>query len=331
MFSERPHHLPQNIALVLLPELTMMPAASIIESARLANHLCEQELYKWSVHSVDGRPVAASNNMITGVNGDLSDIPCDSIPIVCSGLNVRAHLNRQFLDWLADAGQRFTDVGAVCTGAYSLAEAGLLDGYNCTLHWESLQEFSTSFPKIKVTGNLFEVDRNRFTCAGGTTALDMMLAAIAGQHGSPLAIAVAESMIHSSVRRQDERQPIPVAARMRTSHPKLLMVIKEMKNTLDRPIKPGMLASRFGLSTRQLERLFQHYVGRSPKRHHLDLRLQKAHRLLLKTRMPVADIAAACGFYSPSHFSRRYKAVYNRTPYTERAIPEHRTEARSFP
>lgn len=321
MFGDKPKNLPQNFALILMPEFTMMPVTSAIEPMRLANRFSEKALYKWTMHSLDGKPVAASNNFLTMVNGDLEAVPQDASIIVCGGLNVQRHTDKRLISWLRKMARRGNDIGAVCTGAHVLAESGLLDEYRCTIHWENLPGFAEAFPDIEATGGLFEVDRDRFTSAGGTTAIDMMLTMIASQHGPELASQIAEVILHSPIRHHSEHQRMSLPARIGARHPKLVGIIEKMEENLEEPLSPSILAKQAGLSTRQLERLFRRYVDRSPKRYYLELRLKKARFLLLQTDMTVINVALASGFSSPSHFSKCYRAFYGRTPYRERGFP----------
>lgn len=321
MLGEKPNNLTQSVALVLVPEFTMMPVTSVIEPLRLANRLADKPLYKWTLHSVDGQPVAASSGILTMANGDLESIPSDAAVIVCGGLNIQHHTDKRLLSWLRKISRKGVDIGAVCTGAHVLAEAGLLDGYRCTIHWENLPGFTEAFPDIDVTGGLFEIDEDRFTSAGGTTALDMMLSLITTQHGPDMAAQVAETILHSPIRHHSENQRLSLPARIGARHPKLVSIIEKMEENLEDPLSPSLLAKQAGLSTRQLERLFRRYLDRSPKRYYLELRLKKARSLLLQTDMSVINVALACGFSSPSHFSKCYRAYYGRTPYRERGVP----------
>lgn len=321
MFGDKPKELPHAFALVIVPEFTMMPVTSAVEPLRLANRMAEKTLYRWTLHSVDGKPVAASNGILAQVDGDLEAVPDHATVIVCGGLNIQHHADRRLINWLRRMARRGVDIGAVCTGSHLLAEAGLLDGYRCTIHWENLPGFSEAFPEIDATGGLFEIDRDRFTSAGGTTALDMMLTLIANQHGAELASVVAEEVLHSPIRHHSENQRMSLPARIGARHPKLVGIIEQMEQNLEEPLSPSLLAKQAGLSTRQLERLFRRYLNRSPKRYYLELRLKKARSLLLQTDMSVINVALACGFSSPSHFSKCYRAFYGRTPYRERGVP----------
>ena len=146
MFGDPPKQLPQHFAVIMVPEFTMMPVTSAIEPLRIANRLSEKTLYKWTMHSVDGQPVAASNNILAMVDGDLSAVPENATILVCAGLNVQRHTDKRLIAWLRKVARKGTDIGAVCTGAHILAEAGLLDGYKCTIHWENLPGLLRGLP-----------------------------------------------------------------------------------------------------------------------------------------------------------------------------------------
>lgn len=321
MFGDKPRDLPMHIALVLVHDFTLLPVTSVIEPLRLANREAGQVLYLWTTHSVDGEPVTASNGITLMPNGDLEAIPDHATVVVCGGVNVHKQASKPLFNWLRKVARTGTDIGAVCTAPQLLAMAGLLDGYTCTLHWENQASFNEDFPEINATSNLFEIDRDRFTSAGGTSPLDMMLALISEQHGASLAASVAENILHSPIRQSSELQRMSLPARIGARHPKMIGIIEQMEQNLEEPLSPSTLAKQAGLSTRQLERLFRRYLDRSPKRYYLELRLKKARSLLLQTNMSVINVALACGFSSPSHFSKCYRAFYARTPYRERGVP----------
>ncbi|MGF7160238.1 transcriptional regulator GlxA family with amidase domain [Rhodoligotrophos appendicifer] len=321
MFGSPSRDLPQRFAFVLLPEFSMMPVTSAIEPLRLANRAAERQLYDWSMFSVDGQPVAASNGIVITAVGNLEAIGEHATVVVCGGIDIQKHTDRRVINWIRKAARRGMDIGALCTASHVLAEAGILSGHRCTIHWENLPGFSEAFPDLDVTGSLFEIDRDRFSSAGGTSAIDMMLALIGKQHGPDLAAEVAENILHSPIRHQSEHQRMSLPARIGARHPKLVSIIDQMEQNLEEPLSPSILARQAGLSTRQLERLFRRYLERSPKRYYLELRLRKARSLLLQTDMSVINVALACGFSSPSHFSKCYRAFFSRTPYRERGLP----------
>ncbi len=321
MLGDTPRELPQKFALLLLPEFSMMPVTAAIEPLRLANRVSEKELYSWQMVTTDGKPVSASNGLLLSPDSDHGKVGGRTSIIVCGGLNIQDYAGKPTLNWLRKMARQGLGIGSLCTGCYVLAEAGLLDDHTCTIHWENMPAFAEAFPEIRMSGSLFEIDRDRFTCAGGTAAVDMMLAVISSQHGPELASAVAEQIIHSPIRHHSEHQRMSLPARIGARHPKLIGIIEKMENNLEEPLSPSILARDAGLSTRQLERLFRRYIDRSPKRYYLELRLKKARLLLLQTDMSVINVALACGFSSPSHFSKCYRAFYGRTPYREQGVP----------
>jgi transcriptional regulator GlxA family with amidase domain len=316
-----PRELPQRIGFLLVPQFSMIAFTAAVEPLRLANRLSGKALYEWVLVSADGLPVQASNGIELKPARSIANADDLDVIMVCSGLDVHTFRDRAVLSWLRRRDRQGADIGAICTGAHLLAVAGLLDGYRCTIHWENLPSFAESFPDIDVSSELFEIDRKRFTCSGGTAALDMMLNVIAMQHGHELAAAVADQFIHERIRDRHDHQRISLPARLGVRHPKLLSVIELMEQNLEEPLSRAQLATSAGLSTRQLERLFRKYLGRSPARYYLELRLNKARLLLLQTNMSVIDVALACGFVSASHFSKCYRDFFGRTPRRERTLP----------
>lgn len=321
MLGDPPREIPHRFAFVLLPDFSMMPVTAAIEPLRLANRISEKELYAWRTVSADGATVKASNGIGITPDGDFSNIPDRCSIALCGGLGIQNHAQKPLLNWLRKMARQGRDIGALCTASYILAEAGLLDDHACTIHWENMPSFAEAFPELRMSGSLFEIDRDRFSCAGGTSAVDMMLAVISAQHGADLASSVAEQIIHSPIRHHSEHQRMSLPARIGARHPKLIGIIERMESNLEEPLSPSVLAKEAGLSTRQLERLFRRYIDRSPKRYYLELRLKKARLLLLQTDMSVINVALACGFSSPSHFSKCYRAFYGRTPYREQGVP----------
>jgi len=312
---------PQDTGLfcfVLVPDFSLMPVTAAIEPLRLANWEAENTLYEWQIASIDGLPVTASNGLEIKPDCSINDIPDKATVVVCGGVDVQKHTDKTLLNGVRGKERMGAHIGSLCTGCYILAAAGLLNGYRCTIHWANQPLLIEEFPDVEATGNLFEIDRNRFTCAGGTSALDMILALIAEQHGDVLAASVADQVIHAPIRHHSEHQRRSLPARIGTRHPKLNRIIQEMEANIEEPISPAKLARLVELSPRQIERLFKRYLQRTPKRYYLELRLQKARLLLLQTDMSVINVALSSGFSSPSHFSKCYRAFFGRTPYRER-------------
>jgi transcriptional regulator GlxA family with amidase domain len=174
-----PTHAAERIAFFLVPDFSLIAFASAIEPLRLANRASGRELYRYALLSPDGGPVRASlGAQLSAERGITGPERYDTV-VVCSGIDGHWYQERRSLAWLRRQAKAGAVMGSLCTGAHILARAGLLEGYRCTIHWENLASFAESFPGLEARDELFTVDRNRFTCAGGTAAADLMLRRIA--------------------------------------------------------------------------------------------------------------------------------------------------------
>ncbi len=303
---------------MMVPDFSMMAFTSLIEPMRIANRCAGRTLCQWRLLSIDGEPVRASNGLTINAEGTYRSADKFSATIVCAGERVPKMDHKELIAVLRRMSSFGSAVGAVCTGSYVLAKAGLLNGYQATVHWEDYPSLVSDFPDLDISQELFEIDRNRFTCAGGTAAIDMMLALISREYGPELAAQITDMLVHHRMREGDERQRMDLRSRLGVAHPKLLSVVKRMEETVDSPVSCAELARQEGISTRQLERLFSTSLGHSPTRHYLTVRLERARFLLLQTSMPILSVAMACGFVSASHFSKSYHEHFRRTPSAER-------------
>lgn len=321
-----PDDRPAVLGFLLIPQFSMIAFASAVEPLRIANRLAGRTLYRWILISKDGEPVQASNGITCSVDSTIAALqpragaprPLDMV-FACSGIGVERYRDDEVFGWLRRAERQGVAVGALCTGSHLLARAGLLTGYRCCIHWENLPGFSETFPDIEATSDLFEVDRNRYTCSGGTAALDMMLHLIAERHGRDLATRVSEQCLVDRIRSPHDRQRLPLRARLGVHNPKLVASIEMMEANLAEPLPQETLALRVGLSRRQLERLFRKQLGQSPAHYYLQLRLERARSLIMQSDLPIVDLALACGFVSASHFSKCYRQLFGRSPREERA------------
>lgn len=308
----------RRFVFLLLDRFTMLAFASAIEPLRIANRMVGREVYRWKLAGEGGDVAVCSNGAAFKLDLGLDEIDRDDVLLVCGGMDVQKATTRGVLNWLRREARRGVTIGGLCTGAYAIAKAGLLDGKKATIHWENQDGFLEEFEDVKLTKSVFVMDGNRWTTAGGTSSLDLMLKVIAADHGEDIANSVADQLIYSTIRTDQDTQRLSIPTRIGVRHPKLSQVIQMMEGNIEDPMSPAELAELVGMSTRQLERLFRRYLNRSPKRYYMELRLQKARNLLMQTDMSVINVALACGFASPSHFSKCYRAHYNTTPYRER-------------
>ncbi len=323
---DTPPEKPRRFVFVLLPEFTLLCFSAAVEALRIANRMADRKIYEWTITG-EAEPsddldapgmISCSAGVSFRLDCPLPELLRDDTVMVCGGINVAQGTTRRLLNWLRRESRRGIKMGGLCTAGYTLAKAGLLDGKRATIHWENHDSFAEAFDDVELTKSVFVIDGNRMTTAGGTSSIDLMLNIIASDHGEELSNAVADQLIYSSIRTDQDTQRLSVPSRIGVRHPKLSQVIQMMENNIEEPISPATLAQNVGMSTRQLERLFRRYLNRSPKRYYMELRLQKARNLLMQTDLSVINVAMACGFASPSHFSKCYRAHYNTTPYRER-------------
>ncbi len=311
---------PEHVAFLLVEDFTHLAFACAIEPLRIANLVSGRALYRWSLVSEDGRPAVCSHGTALVVDRGLAPLPRSDRLFVVSGIGVRQRLTRRLLDHLRREHRRGVRLGAICSGAWALAEAGLLDDQPCAIHWEWHDAFVEAFPTVVLRRSVFVAEGRIPTAAGGPAAADLMLHLVAERHGADLATAVADQMVYNSVRPDGAEQRLSLGARSGLRSEPVHRAVRLMETHIEDPITTADIAAEVGLSLRQLERLFGKCLNCSPKKYYLDLRLQRARNLLLQTDMPMAEIAMACGFVSVGHFSRSYRQTYGVTAATQRAI-----------
>jgi|TARA_B100001079_G_scaffold56732_1_gene47553 transcriptional regulator GlxA family with amidase domain len=309
---------PRRFVFVLIENFTLLSFSSALDALRIANRMSGKKLYDWTFIGENEEFVSCSAGTQFKLDNSLIELHRDDTILLCGGTAIQESTTKKLIGWLRREARRGLVIGGLCTAAYPMAKAGLLDDKKATIHWENQDSFAEEFLEVELTKTVFVCDGNRYTTAGGTSSIDLLLKIIADEHGEELANAVADQMIYSSIRTDQDTQRLSVPTRIGVRHPKLSKVIQMMEINIEEPISPSILAKDVGMSTRQLERLFRRYLDRSPKRYYMELRLQKARNLLMQTDMSVINVALACGFASPSHFSKCYRAHYDTTPYRER-------------
>lgn len=312
----------QSVGFLLLDKFTLMSLASAVEPLRMANQLTGRTLYRWHTFSPNGAAVWASDGVPITPDGSWSNPSVADTVIVCGGVGIQSAITREHTTWLQALARQSKRLGGVCTGSWALAKAGLLDGYECSVHWEFLAAMQEAFPRVSVSTSLFTLDRNRFTSSGGTAPLDMMLHLIARDHGRELSAAISEMFVYERIRNEQDHQRVPLKHVVGTHQPKLQEVVALMEANLEEPIDLDNLAEYVDLSRRQLERPFQKYLQCTPSRYYLRLRLIRARQLLKQTSLSIVELAYVCGFVSTPHFSKCYREHFGVPPSDERSGSE---------
>ena len=321
MNTIRKNKLPSRFGFLLLNDFTLISLSSAIAPLRMANRICGGNDYTWKTLSMTGEAVSASDGLSVNVDSAIDDENIldglDAV-IVCGGRRVKNNSSKALSVWLRSVDKQGVGLGAICTGSYILADAGLLDGYSCSIHWENLAALADQFPNVNVSKSIFTIDRDRITCSGGTTPVDMMLHIIGSQYGPDLSAGIAEQFIYERIRQSDDEQRIPLRFSDGRQSEKLLVAAERMDANIREPISQEDLAAYVGLSRRQLQRLFQRYLSCTPSSYYLKIRLQRAKQLLRQTSHSIVEISVSSGFISSSHFSKAYREMYGHSPSSER-------------
>ncbi len=310
---------PAHFGFLMVPDYTMVTLTGAIAVLRMANRSSARELYRWSCVTLDGAPVVSSAGLRLIPDGDVSCLGQVHIVFVCGGYHPEQRTTQPLLATLTDLSKRGVHLGALCTGSHFLAAAGLLDGYRCAIHWENLPGLREQFPKVQVSSRLFVVDRDRYTCSGGISSIDLMLHLVAGAHGRELARDISEQFIVERIRTEDDAQRTPLHYLVgAVNHDTLVDAVALMEANIEEPLTLGEIAEYVGVSRRQLERLFHDHLHCTPSRYYLDLRLHRGRLLLIQTGMKVADVAGRCGFSTAARFGKAYLEKYQKRPSDER-------------
>ena len=305
----------QRMGFILLPNFGLMSYASATEPLRAANLLSGTRLYETVCLSADGKPVRSSS----GVAVDCRPVSrhgeqCHTV-FVCAGGGPQ--------DWSGTEGliaslrrlsRQGIRIGAISSGSYILAAAGLLDNRHFTIHWEHAPLLRETFPHLNPQQARYVLDGNRITCGGGIAPLDMMHALIAERMGTHFARRVSDWYLHTAIAEPEAPQRGSTAERYGTNHPALLAALEKMEATVERPLSRSSMARFAGISTRHLDRLFSGQIGRGFLETYTGIRLQHARRLLEQSPLSISEIAFAAGFSSVGHFSRTYAATYGSRP-----------------
>lgn len=305
---------PTLVTFLLIEAFSMLSVASALEPLRQANRLLGRTAYEWRLISHDGSAQPASNGMTVAAQGALADGTATDFLFVCAGLEAdppyRTRLNAGL--------QRFARSGAILgslsAGTFILARAGLLNGYESTIHWEFQPAFQEEFPDLVSSPGVYVIDRDRWTGSGGITGMDMMLYLIERDHGEGLSRSVGNQFQIDQIRNSTVHQRPGHLERMETLPEPVQQVVNLMLSNIEEPMRMDELARMAGLNLRRMERLFSANLGASPGQFYRQLRLEKARDLLLHTNLPTLEVACLTGFSSSSHFAMAYQRQFEMRP-----------------
>lgn len=318
----------RQVGFVLLPGFSLLAHACALEPLQIANQLSGQCLYTPIIFGLEGREIKIAGGMALTpqrhVGDESGDEAQDLDMLLLCVPNASQCDYPELLEWLTHLAERGVMLGGIGGATQILARAGVLDGYRAVLARQSADMLGHAHPQVRVSRQVFEIDRDRMTCGGATAALDMMMGLIARQHGQRLAEQVSEHFVHERVGNESGYGSLdwlgPLNARLGHAPPSLTDAVALMESNIEEPLTTHELAAHLGISRRQLERLFKKYLQAVPSRYYLDLRLQQARGLLRGSDKAIGDIALGTGFSSAAHFSTAYRNHFGMTPREERLV-----------
>lgn len=313
----------RHIGFLLTEGFSMIAFSNAIETFRMANYTTKEHLYHFSVVGLVGDSTKASNHIGIEHSTSSENLALCDIVFVCGGFDVSKLRSPELRSCLQKLAAKGIHLGGICTGAYALADAKLLDGHQASIHWENMLVAKEDFPAVYFVTSIYSVDQQRYTCSGGSAPLDLCLNLIKSHHGRALAESIAEFFTLTVLRDGSEPQHIPLPKEYNNGYNYVIEALSLMDKNLEDPLPIHELSGLLGISVRQLERWFGTYFGMPPKQYYAELRLKHAKRLLQQTNMSIMNVALACGFSNSSSFTKAYRNQFQLTPTQTRKVGLH--------
>ncbi|MDH4480215.1 MAG: GlxA family transcriptional regulator [Rhodoferax sp.] len=304
---------------VVVPNFSLIALSACVDPLRIANNVLGRATYRSVLLSVDGGLVSSSDGIQLMTQHSLAEAPPLDVVFVIGPNPIPSRGLRALTLWLKKMAHQGLPLGGIDTGAYLMAQAGLLDGYRSTIHWEDHEALAEQFPQVIVTQHFFEVDRDRYTCSGGVAPLDLMTYLLTMAPGNrQLANEVANLLVVER-RSLTDVQTVSIIHQERVTHPAAVEALRLMEANVSEPLTIAEIAQFAGMPLRSLQRLFRQQFAKSAERIYLDIRLSHARILVQRSDKSIRDIASETGFASPSHLTARYTPRFGAPPQKDRA------------
>ena len=300
-YSKNPYRVPTQISILLFDRFSNHCLANVLEPLRAANDLSSQQVFEWNIVVLGGQRVRSSSGLRLEADAQLADMRGD-ILMVMPSYGFLTHANVTSSRALRAAARRFDILAGLDTGSWLLAEAGLLDDYRATIHWDELDRFSERFSDIDVQKEAVIYDRDRITCGGASTAFALAMQMIEKQHGAALRLRVEHLFSGAYAQRPVRRGGIAARA------------VDLMRVHIEEPLPIAQLAQQLGRSQKHLEQQMLARLGAAPQVIYRRIRLERARQLSLDTTISVAEISVRCGYQDASAMTRAFRSEYGTTP-----------------
>ncbi|RUV41745.1 MULTISPECIES: GlxA family transcriptional regulator [unclassified Mesorhizobium] len=293
---------------------SIMCVASAVDPLRAANRISGETLFDFKLVSLTGEAPVTTCGLPVAVGGRFDAAEATDMLVVVAGFGTQNYATSALLAGLRRAARAARACGGVEAGTWLVARAGLLEGRSATTHWEDMEDFSAAFPGVDVRPDRYVIDGPVFTSGGASPTFDLMLHLVRTRLGMAAALDVASVFIYDQTRAATDAQPLVSLGRLDGYDPRLAQAIRLMEAHVDEPLTIDAVAKRAGVTARTLESIFRNSIGETPGAYYLRLRLAAARRLVVDTRIAMADIAGRTGFSSAAAFSRAFSRAFGEAP-----------------
>lgn len=309
-----------RVVVVGFPFGQILDVSGPLEVFSTASRFLPIPKYRTEVVSADGGAVLTTSGM-EYLSTAIADVagPIDTL-VVAGGRDIHeASGNELLLHHISRLARSSRRVTSVCSGAFLLAAAGLLDGRRATTHWADCELLADDYPLIAVEpDSIYVRDQNVWTSAGVTAGIDLALALVADDYGRLAAVEVARQLVVYLRRSGGQAQFSAVLAAQASDHEPVRDVLTWLADHLIQDLSIAALAKRANLSERQFSRVFKAEVGITPAEHVEAVRMETACHLLETTLLGMEEIARTCGFGVPETMNRAFRRRLNTTPGNHR-------------
>src|ERR1700712_3298224 len=307
----------KTVVMVLFDDVLMLDVTGPMDVFSISNRLLPREKH-YQLLTIADRHGLVRSSCVLKVQADLrlEDCPRNvDLLLVPGGPGAYGVSHPELNQWLPDAARSARRFDAICTGVFLLGDAGLLDGYRCTTHWNYVERLARRFPESRVeTEQIYVMDRNLITSGGITAGIDMALAVVAEDHGKELALEVAKVML-VVMKRQGGQTPYgPLLAAVPRDGSAIARVQAYVVDHIDQPYTVERMAEVAAMSPRYFARAFQRDVGVTPMQYVHNARIDHARKLLESCALPLKVVASRCGFGSPRHMRKLFSERIGMSP-----------------
>ncbi|MFJ2358382.1 GlxA family transcriptional regulator [Pseudomonas fluorescens] len=307
----------KTVAMVLFPDFLLLDMAGPMEVFSVANrYLKPEDHYQLITLGTERGMLRASNGVQVQTDRHIDDpTQAFDLLLVPGGPGAYNERHPALLAWLRRAVRQAGCYGSICTGAFVLGHAGLLDGYRVTTHWNYTERLIKAFPEAQVeTDRIYTEDRNLITSGGVTAGIDLALAVVARDHGKKVAQDVAKVLLVVMKRQGGQAQFSPLMAAVSPQETAITRVQNHVLEHLEEAFTVERMAGLANMSTRHFARLFARDVGMTPMEFLQNARIDCARNLLETTELPLKTVAYKSGFGSVRHMRFLFTEKLGLTP-----------------